>query len=57
MIIEDVTDAEKCCRENGVLDVCFGYCLKEKEETGSRSFGICDKWFKQINKCRKGLFI
>ena len=57
MVIEDVTDAEKCCRENGVLDVCFGYCLKEREKTGSRSFGICGKWLKLINECRKGSFI
>ena len=57
MVLEDVTDAEKCCRENGVLDVCFGFCLKEREKTGTRSFGICGKWFKQINECRKGSFI
>ena len=49
-------DQEKCCRENGVPDVCFGYCEKETkddERTGVKT-GICEKWFKTIGKCAGG---
>ena len=49
-------DQEKCCREYGVPDVCFGYCETEMSE-GYRSgvkTGICEKWFKIIRKCGEG---
>ena len=42
-----------CCREKGVIDVCWGYCLDIKEYS-SRSFavlGICEKWMSLINYC------
>ena len=42
-----------CCREKGVVDVCWGYCLDIKEYS-SRSMavlGICEKWMSLINYC------
>ena len=47
---------ECCCKEKGVIDVCWGYCVDVKEHSSrSRSFGvvrgICQKWLSLINYC------
>ena len=43
-----------CCKEKGVIDVCWGYCVDVKEYS-SRSFGvvrgICQRWLSLINYC------
>ena len=42
-----------CCREKGVVDICWGYCVDIKEYS-SRSLavlGICEKWMSLINYC------
>jgi len=44
------TDMIKCCREKGVSDTCFDYCVMERNITG-----ICEEWVKQIGRCRKEL--
>lgn len=47
---------EQCCRDEGVPDVCFGYCEKENKEFSRhsrRQMAICDKWLKIIGKCIK----
>ena len=47
------TPRQCCCREKGVVDVCWGYCLDIKEYS-SRSvavLGICEKWMSLINYC------
>ena len=48
------SSGEKCCREIGVPDVCFGFCRKEheKEVRKERQFGICEKWIPKIDECR-----
>ena len=56
LVIE--TDGIECCRENGVPEYCFGYCLKETKETKSRAItGACEEWLKQIGQCNKGLSV
>ena len=58
IIFEIETDGIKCCREKGVSDLCFGYCLKENRNTKSRAItGRCKEWFEQIGNCKKGLLI
>ena len=53
-----MNEAEKCCREKGVPDVCFGYCQKESRNDKLRiKDGICTRWFKIIGECRKGKII
>ena len=53
-----MNEAEKCCREKGVPDVCFGYCQKESRNDKLRiKGGICTRWFKIIGECRKGKII
>ena len=55
-------DAEACCREKGVPEVCFGYCKKPKKPTSNdgklamMSTGICGKWFEVIGKCMGGRY-
>ena len=52
------SDGIKCCREKGVSDICFGYCLTEEKNTKSGAItGVCEEWLKQIGHCRKGLLI
>ena len=52
------TDEIKCCRENGVPDYCFGYCLIERKKSESRAVtGVCKRWLEQIGHCTKGLLI
>ena len=48
---------EECCREKGVVDVCFGYCESERSNAARSVMktGICEKWFKQIAECRDGI--
>ena len=55
--VERVSDIEKCCREKGLIDYCFGYCKWGLTKTVSRSLqtGICRKWFSTIEECRKGV--
>ena len=50
-------NGEKCCREKGVPDVCFGYCEKDRttEQRQGMKTGICDKWFEAIGKCLQGI--
>ena len=50
------TPHQCCCREKGVVDVCWGYCVDIKEYSSkSRSMGvvmgICAKWMSLINYC------
>ena len=53
IIFEIETDGKECCREKGVPEYCFGYCLKEATETKSRAItGFCEEWLKQIGQCR-----
>ena len=40
-----------CCREKGVPDICFGYCLKERKAESRAITGICHRWFELIGKC------
>ena len=52
------TDGTKCCREEGVPDYCFGYCLTGRKNTASRAItGACKEWLKEIGDCSKGLLI
>ena len=49
------TPYQCCCREKGVVDMCWGYCvdIRDKKYT-SRSLavrGICYKWLSIINYC------
>ena len=55
--VERVSDIEKCCREKGLIDHCFGYCKWGLTKTVPRSqqTGICVKWFSTIEKWRKGI--
>ena len=55
--VEGVSDIEKCCREKGLIDHCFGYCKWGLTKTVPRSqqTGICVKWFNTIEECRKGI--
>ena len=57
-IFDIETDGINCCREKGVPDVCFGYCLTERKNTKSRAItGFCEQWLKQIGHCKTGLLI
>ena len=48
----------ECCRDNGVPEYCLGYCLKETKQAKARAItGACEKSFKQIAQCRKGLLV
>ena len=57
-----VDSGEECCREKGVPDVCFGYCIRKGtpavDRTGIRGTllitQICEKWFDEIGECRPG---
>ena len=45
-----------CCREKGVIEDCWGYCVDVKGHSSqSRSLGvergICEKWLSLINYC------
>ena len=56
-VLED--PREKCCREKGVPDVCFGYCMRTRTHEASRFrsggiTGICEKWLDEIGECRQG---
>ena len=52
---EKVLPAEKCCREKGVSDICFGFCLNDDNKSRAiQQTGICGKWFKIIEECNKG---
>jgi len=54
-IVEAETDGEKCCREKGVSDVCFGYCSTETKDIKSRAItGVCEELLEQIDRCKKG---
>ena len=45
--VKEVTDIEKCCRENGVPDVCLGRCKEESKITETREeTEKCEKWLK-----------
>ena len=56
-IVED-SDALRCCREKGVVEVCEGYCMKRVASSRSGAvMGICGKWFEDISKCVAGKFI
>ena len=49
------TPQQCCCREKGVADICWGYCVDIKDTNYiSRSLsvvGVCKKWFSIINYC------
>ena len=50
---------EQCCRDRGVPDVCFGYCMKEHRgpnEARRIQTGICKNWFKDIRDCQHGIY-
>ena len=55
-------DNLRCCQEQGVPDICQGYCetdetLQQSIETdnGLRTMtGICGLFFKKISKCING---
>ena len=54
---------QKCCREKGVIDVCFGYCETSEDKPEKQAMarqgpvtGICEKWFEIIGKCAKRKF-
>ena len=51
--IQIETDGKECCREKGVPEYCFGYCLTGTTKTKSRAItGFCEEWLKQIGQCR-----
>jgi len=55
LYVKQETDGVKCCREKGVPEMCFGYCLTERKNTQSRAItGFCEEWLKQIGQCSKG---
>ena len=49
------TPYQCCCREKGVVDICWGYCVDIKDKRySSRSLaarGPCQKWLSIINYC------
>merc|ERR1712198_812902 len=50
-------DAEACCREQGVPDLCFGYCLPgqlAKQRQLKSVGGLCGQWCDQIEECFEG---
>ena len=60
-LLQIETPEEKCCREKGVIDECFGFCQREDGAIESRDIqtlqtGVCGVWFKQIEQCSTGNF-
>ena len=55
-------DNLRCCQEEGVPDICQGYCETEEtlqENIGGRNglrtmTGICGLFFKKISECQTG---
>ena len=52
-------DNLRCCQEQGVPDICQGYCETDetlqqniREQNGLRTMtGICELFFKKISQC------
>ena len=53
---ETLSDQGKCCRDEGVPDICLGFCethLNVIPRHYQRQIGICGKWFGVIGRCEQ----
>merc|ERR1712198_285976 len=55
-------EAEACCREQGIPDLCFGYCVrkqpaKQRQMPCWMQVSNCEDWMDEMAECREGHYL